>query len=199
MKQQAVVVVAGLTLLAAVWFSVGASSRVRISNEEEISARIDPARFHMLFNPPYGDASEEYRADHAATIRRVNADHEFRCQYVDGFMLKELAHDFPLRAGMSLSELDAAVTANQQVAESPELKGLRSVYNLILQERRVENGSGEIFYWVNFRNLFFCDVFIAADTVESVWIMPGNREAFTGIYYRLSGKGRYRKTRDHFE
>ncbi len=90
---------------------------------------------------------------------------------------------------MTIGEMDDAVTENESSFSASNAEKREEMYNLRWEQRDIQNGIGWVYYWVNFKHLFHCDVVIDSEKVQSVWVMPGNKEWQTGIYDRISGTG----------
>ncbi len=103
--------------------------------------------------------------------------------FVKTYRIEEIKKEFPIRAGMTLEELD------QVKRHIGSLPFSRDGYNLGWEERVVRDGSGWVYFWVNGKHLLHCDIVVEDHQVKSVWIMPGNREWVALVYYRISGVG----------
>lgn len=144
--------------------------------------------FNSIANDP--GFSKEDKAAHAEWVRSFGRNE--RAEYLHTYSLRQIAQDFPIRAGMTLAEMDDAVAANQRKLDACEFEQALAMYNLNSEHRSVLNGSGRVYYWVNFKSLLHCDVVIESNKVQGVWVMPGNKEWTTGIYYRISGSGSHK-------
>jgi hypothetical protein len=133
------------------------------------------------------DAFVDDATAHAAWVRDFG--HKERTEYVQTYALKEIAKEFPVHAGMTIREMDDAIAENERRFVASELAQREEMYNLGWEQRSIQNGSGWVYFWVNFKHLFHCDIVIDSGKVQSVWVMPGNKEWQTGIYYRISGAG----------
>jgi hypothetical protein len=131
----------------------------------------------------FGD-SPDNASDADSTVQRI--------EYIQTYGLKEIATEFPVHAGMTLSEMDSAVAANQRSFDASHFEQKQEMYNLGWEQRSISNGTGCVYFWVNFKYLFHCDIVIESGTVQSIWVMPGNAEWATGIYYRIAGNGSHK-------
>ncbi len=113
----------------------------------------------------------------------ANSGCSFRQAYDDSplvrqFGASELKKTFPIGAGMTLSEVDRL---------KPET---HPQYSLNWREKWLRDGTGHLTLWATGDEQFYCDVIVVNRSVRSVWIMPGTREWSTGVFHRISGKGK---------
>lgn len=87
---------------------------------------------------------------------------------------------------MSVSEVEKLATATD---ENWDYDTHDQVYNLGWGAKEIDAGEGWMYYWVNGKALFHVNLSIKDGIVQSVWVMPGNAEYVTSIYYRISGHG----------
>lgn len=153
-----------------------------LSNEVSAESRFDFGAFANDVN-----LTEEETVAHKGWVR--NYGRKERAEYVQTFSLTEISKEFPVRSGMTIAEMDAAIAENERSFAASEFEQMENMYNLCDERRSINKGSGWISFWVNFKHIFFCDIVIESGTVQSVWVMPGNRTWLTGIYYRISGNG----------
>ena len=103
--------------------------------------------------------------------------------FVEAYKIEEIKREFPVKAGMTLEEVGRV---ERGIHQRPfDDKG----YNLGWGERAVQNGNGWIYFWVNGKHPFHCDLVIEDNKVKSVWVMPGNKEWVAFLHYRISGAG----------
>lgn len=107
--------------------------------------------------------------------------------YRQDYAIGDLERDFPVRAGMTLTELDLFLKDNNQ--QLTHITDLREIFNFDWEVRHIDNGDGWIYFWVNGKSSLHINLRVQNDLIRSVWVMPGNHEVVTCIYYRISGHG----------
>jgi len=172
-----------LALGATVWCISKRGERVT----EPTAVTLDNDRLHFQHFSVYGDPEEKVRFDQFV----AQFDDAQRREYLDQFALHDIAREFPVHAGMTIEELDHTLVLNEKQFHAADFEKQTTLYNFGWEKRNLQNGDGSIYYWVNFKHLLHCDIVVRSGTIQSVWVMPGNREWVSGIYFRLSGKGPY--------
>jgi hypothetical protein len=104
----------------------------------------------------------------------------------EAFEIPATRTDFPIKAGMTVAQIDAFVESQRSLANERDLE---KIYNFGWHKRDIENGNGWMYYWVNGKGLLHCDIVIRDGKARSVWAMPGNSEWNAMIHFRLSGAG----------
>ncbi len=186
MRRPLVVIAAALAIAGMVWLGTRSSPATSEPPLAVDDWTVD-ARFDFETFAKYLQLSEEESADHAEWVRDFG-DKE-RSEYLQTFSLLEIAKEFPVSAGMTIAEMDNAIAENQRNFRDSDSDQKDEMYNFGWEQRDVHHGRGWIYYWVNWKHLLHCDIVIASGRVQSVWVMPGNKEWQTGIYYRISGGG----------
>ena len=143
-------------------------------------------RFDIRLDSLYGPLAQERLDDFVK-----NFGPEQRLKYIQQFSLGEIAAEFPITAGMTIGEMDMAIAVNEELVKSTEIERLKTVYNLGWEKRVIKEGHGFVYFWVNLKHLFHVGIVIESGAVRSVWVMPGNSEWVSGIYYGISGVGSY--------
>ena len=113
---------------------------------------------------------------------------EFKEQFDRDLFIRDvgidlLRNEFPIKAGMTLQEMDKAIQENEKQPFSHER------YHLGWEKRNIKDGSGWVHFWANGKQLLHCDIVIEKGIVKSVWVMPGNAEVVVLVHYRLTGTG----------
>ncbi len=180
MRRRIGVIAAVLAITAA----LGLAARWEIWHQERSYSPFD---FDAL---TIDETSEEAVAAHHAWV--LSYGEEQRAEYLQNYSLPAIAQEFPIRAGMTVAEMDAAIAENLKQFDASEFEQQQDMYNFGHEKRTLNQGSGLVYYWVNFKYLLHCDVVIESGKIESIWVMPGNAEWTTGIYYRISGSGAHK-------
>lgn len=176
------------TLGIAMTISVAScTSQTKRKTEMAVDNWTADSRFDIAYD---SDLSEEESAAHAESVR--NFGQKERTEYIQTYSLKEIAKEFPVIAGMTIFEMDDAIAENERRFDASDFEQMEELYNLGWEQRSIKKGSGWVYFWVNFKHLFHCDIVIESGKVQSVWVMPGNKEWVTGIYYRISGIGAHK-------
>jgi hypothetical protein len=99
-----------------------------------------------------------------------------------GEFINDLRMNLPVRAGMSIQQLDQALKSNSNSAF------------YFSEIDRKEGSIGWRSYWISSDRPFFMDITIERNTVKSIWVMPGNYDWNALVFVRLSGSGGHYRT-----
>ena len=140
-------------------------------------------------NPaPVTDVRKSDKACEQGDLHPVDLPIDARL-WVEAFHIDEIRKEFPIKAGMSISAVEAVTEQQHSLANETDVE---DTYNLGWEKRSISDGNGWIYFWVNGKHLLHCDLVIEKNCVKSVWVMPGNDEWLAFIYYRLSGNGQHK-------
>lgn len=182
---QGVAITASIFALGAAFWAISDSGeRLR---EPAPVVRLDDDRFHLQHFSAYGDAEEKVLFDEFVA-QFGNAQ---RREYLKQFSLHDIADEFPVRAGMTVDKLDRTLADNEVQLQATDFEKAKTLYSFGWEKRILERGDGSIYFWVNGKHLLHCDIVVRSGVVQSVWVMPGNREWVSGVFFRLSGTGPY--------
>lgn len=181
------VIVAAFAILGGLWL-VCQTSRETRETEPAVDDWIADSRFDIGAFGDEPNSSNEESAARAEWVR--NFGQKERDEYLTFYALKEIAKEFPVRSGMTIPEMDHAVAENERKFDAAStMEQMEQMYNLGWEQRSIIKGDGWVYFWVNFKHLFHCDIVIESGKVKSVWVMPGTKDSVTGVYYRISGNG----------
>lgn len=102
------------------------------------------------------------------------------------FRIGVLEAEFPVRAGMTLDQPDEFLRSRESRDEAFDFY---DSYNFGWELRRVVDGNGWIYFWVNGKALLHTEICVKNRRLRNVWVMYGNAEAVMPVYYRISGEG----------
>lgn len=186
MQHRLVLFVALLVIVVTGRFVGRTSSALHVA-EPDAGDWLADARFDFDGFVANFDMPNEESVKRAEWVR--NFKEEERTEYLERYSLTAIANEFPIRAGMTISEMRDAIAENEREFDAADDEQRERMYLLGWRSRRIRNGYGWFYFWVNYKHLFHCDIVIESGRVKSVWAMPGNKEWFTTIYYRISGSG----------
>lgn len=157
-----------------------APSPPRSNDRNKTATDSDPFDFSLV-----ATLAEEQDEDPEGAIDEFKTDFDPDA-FVQEFSIDQIREEFPIKAGMTVEEVEQLAEDGDRMFLTDNMDEL---YNLGWEERSLEERSGWFYFWVNGKHVFHCDVVIEDERVASVWVMPGNREWMTYVFYRLSGSG----------
>ncbi len=101
-------------------------------------------------------------------------------QAAEAFEIPAIRVDFPIKAGMTVEQIDAFVEAQESLAREIDLE---KEYSFGWNKRDIERGNGWLYYWVNGKRLLHCDIVIRNGKAQSVWVMPGNDKWTAMVFF----------------
>lgn len=148
-----------------------------------LSCRRDPPQAPKSddgVTPSQRDASdtEIVRAGNVVGSSTVLAYRDFFMQHA-----QEINRDFPLHVGMSTMDLDAFISRIESQS------GGDDGWSGCVLRSDIHDGDGFVSFLFDTKLPVWCDASIEGGHVANIWLMWGGPEIYSGLYFRVAGRG----------
>jgi len=145
--------------------------------------------------PDNNNAENENNESYGNSINNNKSEKDYVCllgfekntfhqwQHVHEIWAKENSDLFPITTGMSIDEL------NQFISNSDNTTDGGKFSPVMIMKKSITNRKGYYSIFISGESTLWCDVVLDSYKVSSIWVMAGDRENISNIFFRLGGKG----------